>query len=325
MNRTAAFAGIIAVLFMSGCAGVSDFPFGGEKDYVMSVHFADVGEGDCAYITLPDGKNMLIDCGEESEENFETVRGLISASGKETIDYLVITHPDDDHAGGAAALIAEYGAGKAFFPDILRAEYFPAFAAAKGAAEECGAETVISETFLCERGQDYFFVFLYPLGSGLSGSAYTDLNAAVTPTAEQINDVSAVIYLECAGVRFLFTGDAGGRAEALITEYYEAGIYGAMLKDRDITLENLDFYKAAHHGGADANGQEFLNLLRPANAVVSCGGGNYSGHPSTVVLERFMRANPEHNLYRTDTDGTVSVFIKESGGYYVKTEAEYGS
>lgn len=320
MSRIIAALVLWFVLFtgLGGCGRDKNFE-ADKGDYIARVHFIDVGQGDCAYIVFPDGKDMLIDCGFESQDNFDKIARVMGESGKDGLDYLLLTHPEQDHLGGAARIISELGADKIFMPFVTQEDYFPSYAKAKSAAEQTGAEIVVSTMFLCVKGQDYRFEFLWPIEHGNPNSPYGALNGAVMPSADQINAVSAVVYIECAGVRFVFSGDAGAWVEREIVKNLQVGLYGR--NAGGLSLENVDFYKVAHHGSNDASGQEFLNVLRPKNAVISCGGANVFGHPSTSVLERLLLANSEHRLWRTDTNGTVSVYIDKNGQYYTDSEA----
>ena len=63
--------------------------------------------------------------------------------------------------------------------------------------------------------------------------------------------------------------------------------------------------------------EEFLNLLKPKNAVISVGKNNY-GHPSTAVLERILKINPNVNFLRTDQKGTIS--MRFDSNFVLKTD-----
>lgn len=69
----------------------------------LSVHFIDVGQGSSAFIELPDGTTMLIDAGIKSQGT--TVCNYISGLGYTQIDYLVLTHGDNDHVGGMGKVL----------------------------------------------------------------------------------------------------------------------------------------------------------------------------------------------------------------------------
>ena len=82
------------------------------------VSFINVGQGDCIFIKLPDGKNALIDCGINQNSNLETIQNYLSAYSVDKIDYFVLTHPDLDHIGNANSLISEYSVGEMFVPYV---------------------------------------------------------------------------------------------------------------------------------------------------------------------------------------------------------------
>ena len=55
-------------------------------------------------------------------------------------------------------------------------------------------------------------------------------------------------------------------------------------------LEDVDFLKTAHHGSRYSTGAEFLEIVRPELAVVSCSATNTYGHPSSDTLERLKKS-----------------------------------
>lgn len=322
---TAIFAAIASVALI--CASFSCKTYSKElKDGQSSLHeeesctvtFTDVGEGDCIYISLPDGKNLLIDCGEKTEENLRAVRKAIKLSGRVDIDYLVLTHADSDHTGGAEDVINEFPVKNAFVPSVLFKNSFPSFAKAEAALVKCGATINVSAEYRTVKSENFFFTFLSPEPAGFGDSAYADFNATATPGENARNGISAVIYLEVFGVRFLFTGDAGVGSEKKILANYVAGTYDLAAKTK-VNLNAVDFLKVAHHGSDDASSAEFLKVLQPRNAVISCG-LNYYGHPSTETLKRIIEANENAAIFRTDVCGSVRVSVLKSGAYEISTE-----
>ncbi len=316
-----AIASVVSICASFSCKTYSTEMSNGQsslhEEAFCSVTFIDAGEGDSIYVALPNGKNLLIDSGEKDEGNFRKISETIKASGRNDLDYLVLTHADSDHTGGAADIIAEFPVKKAFIPLVLRAELFTAFAAAKTALTECGAETEISSEYKTVKGENFFFTFLSPEPAGMKSSAYVDFNATATPSERERNDISAVIYLEAFGVRFLFTGDAGENAEKRVLSDYAAGVYS--LAGREVRLNEIDFLKVAHHGSSDSTTAEFLRVLRPKNAVISVG-LNYYGHPSTETLKRISEANEKANILRTDVCGSIRVSVPKSGAYKIFTD-----
>ena len=66
-------------------------------NYLSAVHFIDVGQGDCTFIELPNGKTVLIDGGRS--EYSGVVVGYIKNLGYKKIDCIIATHSDADHIG----------------------------------------------------------------------------------------------------------------------------------------------------------------------------------------------------------------------------------
>lgn len=284
----------------------------------FSVHFLDVGEGDSILINLPDGKNMLIDTGNTSEVVADYVISCVGKTDKERIDYLVVTHPDSDHVGNLKAVVDRFSVGTAFVPDVRNPERFPAYYEALSVLEN--SDTIIKVSgywqLVCE--SDYYFAFLSPAPTGEEGSSYDDLNGTTFPSSTVINDVSPIIYFECKGSRFVFTGDAGKSQEKLVLDNYTVKAYDFMYGKDKINLTDIDVLKVAHHGADGSSSEEFLNLLKPKNVVISVGKNNY-GHPSTAVLERILKINPNVNFLRTDQKGTIS--MRFDGNFNLKTDA----
>lgn len=68
--------------------------------------------------------------------------------------------------------------------------------------------------------------------------------------------------------------------------------------------------KVAHHGSRNSTGIEFLNMVRPEFAVISCGRDNVYGHPHTELLERLKKA------------GSKILMTKDRGAVRVETDGE---
>lgn len=278
----------------------------------LSVHYLDVGGGDATLIKLPDNKVMLIDTGEFSEQNFDKIsRLLIKYGGK--IDYFILSHPDIEHFGNAVTLINNFSIGKVFIPKILNETLYPKFGEVLELLRQKGIETEISKTYLSLSTKDFALIFLSPNFDG-EDSSYFPFNSSLLPSDTLSDNVSPTIYLEYKSYRFLFTADAGAIEEKNILTQYKLGLYkNVTASGWSVNLDNIDFYKLSAHGNSKANSYEFLSVLKPKNAVISVGGANVNADPSTEVLIRLQEVNPDYNLFRTDRDKTVSVFIDKNG------------
>jgi beta-lactamase superfamily II metal-dependent hydrolase len=166
--------------------------------------------------------------------------------------------------------------------------------------------------------EDYFVGFLAPVPYGLDGSAYNALNLSPQPDSQTVYSVSAVIYLEYKGVRFLFTADAVSTTEQLIMDNYDSGVYDLYLGKGKVNLDGIDFLKVGRNGASDGTCAEFLSVIKPSNAVISVG-ENYYGHPAKAVVNRLQESNSEISFYLTNINGTVTVLVTPDGRYTVKT------
>ena len=98
---------------------------------------------------------------------------------------------------------------------------------------------------------------------------------AVSYTHLEVNEDAMVLEMISKDFKGLFTGDIG-----MVTE--EKLIQNGCLED-------VDFLKTAHHGSRYSTGAEFLEIVRPELAVVSCSATNTYGHPSPDTLERLKK------------------------------------
>ncbi|MBO4594566.1 MAG: MBL fold metallo-hydrolase [Clostridia bacterium] len=281
----------------------------------FSAHFIDVGEGDSSVFKFPDGKVLMIDTGTDGEKTYGKIKAVLDGLSVKNIDYLVLSHPDTEHVGNAGRLLSDYTVGKLYMPNILEdnKEYFPEFSAVY---QNMGTSIIVNPK-LYDRvsGEDYFFAFLSP-----KDDDYAALNLGSGVDEKAKDDVSPVIYLEYAGVRFLISSDATATVEQrIVTDY---SVVKTMFDRLGFTvdLEDIEFYKVAAHGDVKSNSEAFLNLIRPKRSIISVGGANYKGHPATTVLNRLIAAREDCEFYRTDYFGTVSVLVSESGETTVKKE-----
>ncbi len=289
----------------------------GEQDKVCnySVDFIDVGEGDCIFIRFPDGKTMLIDTGEKSDKNYKKITDCIDKSGAKSIDYLMITHPDFDHSGNALDIIQNFDVGVAYIPYLHNSKFgfYKYYSEFYDLLVEKEISKKYSNYYHYLKGEEYLVAFLTPSPKGMVDGEYYEFNLSEAPTESQSNSLSPIIYVQICGVRFVFTGDAPENQEKKALEnlklnaknHYE--YYGL-----NVNLDNVDYLKISHHGSSDASCEEFLSVLAPKNAIISVGGNNNYGHPSSQVLKRLQKANENYLLYRTDVNGSISVIGRGS-------------
>lgn len=259
-----------------------------EQDEI-AVHFIDVGQGDCALIQTSD-KNVLIDCGEESEAG--GVISYLRDFGVKRLDYVIATHPHSDHMGGLHRILSELETGEVIMPEIPE-DMTPASAFYEKALDVIEQKNI--GAFYAIQGQSFQLCsgttleILGPLGSD-----YGDLN-----------DFSVVARVVSGNYSFLFTGDMESASEQRLMEYW-------------INV-SADVLKVAHHGSSSSSTSAFLKRVAPEYAVISAGEGNSYGHPTGEVLERLKALGCEILVTMDEgdivfvTDGNELTYVTTNG------------
>ena len=239
----------------------------------LEVHYIDVGQGSATLIKSGDHA-MLIDAGDSDQGT--KIQLYLTKQGVENLDYLVLTHPDADHIGGAPVIITKFGIGQLFLSNYEKDN--KTTQKVRDAMQYKGLTA--SD---CQVGDTYTL-----------GNASFTILAPVKEYADS-NNASIALMVQNGNNRFLFTGDCEAEAEAdLIAS-------GADL--------SADVYLAGHHGSDTASSQAFMDAVSPTYAVISCGEGNSYGHPHAEVLNRFRSMGIQ--VFRTDEQGSV---VAESDG-----------
>jgi competence protein ComEC len=292
-------------------------PFSAPRpDGRLRVDFLDVGQGDSALVTMPDGSTLLVDGGgrprfrapradEDEAEEFEPdSRGVGDAAvseylwwrGLSRVDYLLATHADADHVDGLSDILKSFGvraalAGRAPPGD----EEFARFAS--------NARDASVPVHLVARGDRLRFGtvevdVLWPPPTRAAAGGGEAHGAA------SANDESVVLRLRYGRRTFLLTGDIESRAE-----------HALLAAGDDLRGDAL---KVAHHGSRTSSTDGFVSATRPALAVVSVGLDSPYGHPHAEVLARWRAAGAqvlttgERGMITVSTDGedlSVETFV----------------
>ena len=256
----------------------------------VSVHFIDVGQGDCALIKTQE-KNILIDCGER--EYYNTVLNYLKKQGVTRLDYVIISHPHSDHMGAMSYIIDELNADTLIMPKV-KDELVPvtsSFGRLLDSVSRSGTQVVYAkpETRI-------------ELDNGSSIELLSPLN-----DYDDLNNYSVVVKLIAAGYTFLFTGDIEKDAE---NDILKSGF--------DISADVL---KVAHHGSSTSSKAKFLNTVDADYAVINVGSPNSYNHPNDDVINRLIDRG--YTIFRTDLHGDI-VFDCTDSGLEIYTQKESG-
>ena len=286
------------------------------KEGEMRFHFLDVGQGDCTIVELPDGKTMMIDGGNGEQETTNTVMRYLSALKIKTLDFLVLTHSDSDHAGGLDTVLKTKTVKKVYYPKIDDFSINDEFASFCSALQKSGADKEYSEvgkSIVSSGKYPYRIGFLSPSSVENPKGEYAEVNGG-NESDFAINDTSAVLLFEYGQTKTLLMGDASSEIEEKIMLADQKGVwdFGELA---GLTL-SADILKVSHHGSSTATSEEFLEYLGAKTAVISCGKKNLYGHPDNGVMHRLLTAGEK--THRTDEEGTGVISIPKEGEYTIE-------
>ena len=234
----------------------------------VTIKFIDVGQGEAILIALPE-KTMLIDAGPTGSA--PKIAQVLQELGRNKIDYLVATHPDEDHIGGMADVISNTQIGTIYAPNKTNntATYRKFLAAIQNNNLQitlAEAGTIIDQT------DSYKLEILWPT---------KDANFPDT------NDYSIIIKLTVGNKTFLFTGDAP--TSAIL----------------DSNPGHIDVLKLSHHGSRTGTTEVLIHKLSPTYAVLSYAVDNSYGHPMQSVLNALHKHSVE--VWGTGANGTITI------------------
>ena len=235
--------------------------------------FIDVGQADSILVMTPKG-NMLIDTGTTASQ--DKLKDFLRDRGVEELEYLLLTHPHDDHIGGADMVLDNFKVKNVI---MTKAEDQPELLLPLIDKINANSINVID---------------------GIAGTTFElggTESTILAPTGElesmSTNNTSIVFRMDIGKRSVLFTGDAEADVEAELIE-----------SCRD--LIDCDILKLGHHGSKTSSTHAFLEAVSPVFAVSLCGDNNTYAHPEGEIIYKLDIMGIR--LLRTDRDGDI-VFI----------------
>ena len=250
----------------------------------IEVVFFDVGHGDAALVSLPNGRNLLIDTGNKSRYSDQAKRVILpylTYRGIKRIDDVVISHPHRDHAGGLSSLIQAVEIGRVVCSRSAIPTLRDMFAIPEGASIELPQFSAVTA------------------GDTLMLDPSTRIRV-LSPTAAlakhtNLNEASVVIHIQFGQKQFLFLGDAELESESALIQNFPTFLYA-------------DVVKIAHHGSSTSSHPSLVSNVASRSsgktlAVVSVGANTGYGLPDESVLFRWQHAGAI--LHVTDQSGAL--------------------
>lgn len=234
----------------------------------LEVTFIDVGQAD-SILLENEGHYMLVDAG--NNEDGPKLVNYFKNQNIHQFDYVIGTHPHEDHIGGLDNIIEGFDINTFYMPDVI-------------------TTTKTFEDVLDALGEKNMTLSIPKTNATFKlGDATVKVLYVGTEDESDLNDTSIVLKVTYQNVSFLLTGDASTKVEE-------------KLNTADLESTVL---KVGHHGSSTATNEKFLNTVNPKYAIISVGENNQYEHPHTTVLNTLAA----HNIttYRTDQDGTIKV------------------
>ena len=242
-----------------------------EENHNLNITYLDVGQADTILIQN-DGHNMLIDAG--NNEDGPLLVQYFKEQNITKFDYLIATHPHEDHIGGMDDIVKNFDIDKIYMPVVTTTT--KTFLDLLNAIEEKNM------TFDVPKINQSF-----TLGHTLFQVIYTGNDK------KNLNNASIVLKASFKNTSYLFTGDATSEVEKKILK-----------KDIQATV-----LKVGHHGSKYSTTTTFLEKVNPTYAIISVGKNNSYNHPNQTTLDKLTKKNIE--IHRTDQEG--SIFLKSDG------------
>lgn len=248
----------------------------------LKITFLDVGQGDGIFFQVKRGKTFLLDGGSTNVKQVGKYRLIpfFKASGFSYIDYALVTHADSDHISGIIELVEEKFVRCLVLSDTNLKD--DAYMNLVNLAKAHHIEVVYLKTGDQIIEDELKITCIHP-----SLDFYTDSR----------NATSLVLDFEYGEFSALLTGDLEGWVESEIIH----------------SIRDYDLLKVAHHGSKHSTYEEFLEIVKPEIAIISCGKGNSYKHPHEELIDRLKASKSE--IYITKDMGAITV---ESDGKEVE-------
>lgn len=214
----------------------------------------EVGEADCHLIKYPYNKNtILIDTGKNEYKIKNEVIPYLKSIGIKKIDYLIITHGDEDHIGGSITLINNFQVknvilNKGTFTDIE-----------KELIKNLNKKKIPYQININKINLSNHTIYL------LNNTKYNNEN-----------DNSIITYFTYQKYKFLYMGDASITTEDNLLENYN--------------LNNIFILKVGHHGSNTSSSKDFISQINPSISLISVGENNIYNHPNKEVINNLSKS-----------------------------------
>lgn len=257
--------GILPGCCMAGSLGVCLFLMllsGGGSSFTV----LDVGQGQCL-LALQNGQAAIIDCGGSAgSATGDMVAAELASYGIYRVEYLILTHYDDDHSAGVTELLQRIPVSTVLLPDLDPEDPHRREIEQAARAQHTEILHVTAHTKAA-------------LGSG---------ELELIPPAGQDQNAGLAVLVEMPAFTALITGDMDTQQEQDLLD--------------TVALPDVNLLIAGHHGSKYSTSEALLRQTAPEIVAISVGKNSY-GHPADETLRRITEYGAQ--IYRTDYQGTI--------------------
>lgn len=275
----------------------------------FEIDMLDVGQGDCIFMQTENNKTYLFDGGSTdiNEVGKYRIMPFLKSRKITTLDCIMISHSDADHINAIVELIDmtcdTFSIKKIVLPDIKAKLSDKAYCELVEKATKQGIDVeYISAGDIIFNGN---IVKEINDINKLKANNKDTIIECIHPTPQYdyscANDYSAVYMVTYNKFKTLMTGDIQEAAEKYIIN--------------NQALSEISVLKTAHHGSSTSSNEEFLNIIKPKVAIISCGINNRYHHPSQKIIERFKAFNIQTKI--TQQEGQIKI-CSDGNSFQVK-------
>ena len=280
----------------------------------FTVHYVDVGHGDCTIIELPDGKIAIIDGGPANSvywtksawpHVYDYINTRIRPKNN-FIDYIINTHPHEDHVGGLIKIMERFRFGAFYGPFAEGA--VPSFVPA---AKRGYAKPIVEAGRIGDMARDGYEIQFHATAVVETGYVYDEGDQSA-----ELNEFSPIISIRYRGSDgesvFFVTGDAGHLTENQFIDPDLCPSAAALLAGQ---IDNL-YLRIGHHGSRNSTGIPFINFLTDGRgemnrtAIVSLGW--LYNHPHAEPIANLTSAG--FDIIKTRDVGDIVVRLSQQNG-----------
>lgn len=242
----------------------------------LQISMLDVGQGECIFLKTPANETVLIDGGSTSKKHVAdyTILPALKYYGTDHLDYVIITHTDEDYISGIRELLEEeYPVKNIILPDTL-AMRLPEQKTEKREVQEKDSESKKNILEVIKKSNANVLKISKGDILQLDRISLSCLHPVKGWDDEDVNSGSIVFALSYEKFTMLFTGDLPGEQEALFMKEVPSPV---------------SILKTAHHGSKNSTTDLFLKMVHPQKAILSAGKNNLYGHPHKETIKRLQK------------------------------------